>query len=206
LCRPSRTGNCGDLQGCLRGHGCHGKANGRVDFFGCEYAQTLWGEFLQIIESKPAVVFSTAYTEFAVEGFELDAVDYLLKPFSFERFVKAVNKVKEKGAANVPANHNGYILLKADKKIYRTPFEDILYFEALGDYVKVYLVDKVLIVTTTLKKLLEELPETQFIRTHKSFIVNKSKIEYLEGNQLKIKEQLIPIGQAYKEEVLKGLG
>uniref|UniRef100_UPI004048245B LytR/AlgR family response regulator transcription factor n=1 Tax=Roseivirga sp. TaxID=1964215 RepID=UPI004048245B len=162
--------------------------------------------FYKTLNQKPAVVFTTAYPEFAVEGFELDAVDYLLKPFSFERFVKAVNKVKEKAVANVPTNHNGYILLKADKKIYRTPFEDILYFEALGDYVKVYLVDKVLIVTTTLKKLLEELPEAQFIRTHNSFIINKTKLEYIEVNQIKIRYQFIAIGQSFKEEVMKVLG
>lgn len=163
--------------------------------------------FYKSLNQKPAVVFTTAYPEFAVEGFELDAVDYLLKPFSFERFVKAVNKVKDKSqTANTSANSADYILLKADKKIYRTPYDDILFMESLGDYVKVYLKDKVLIVTTTLKRLVEELPATEFIRTHKSFIINKSKLEYIEGNQIKIRDQFITIGQSYREEVLKGLG
>jgi DNA-binding LytR/AlgR family response regulator len=163
--------------------------------------------FYKSLPHKPAVVFTTAYPEFAVEGFELDAVDYLLKPFSFERFVKAVNKVKDKSqTANTSANSADYILLKADKKIYRTPYDDILYMESLGDYVKVYLKGKVLIVTTTLKKLVEELPATEFIRTHKSFIINKSKLEYIEGNQIKIRDQFITIGQSYRDEVLKGLG
>lgn len=163
--------------------------------------------FYKSLNQKPAVVFTTAYPEFAVEGFELDAVDYLLKPFSFERFVKAVNKVKDKSqTANTSANSADYILLKADKKIYRTPYDDILFMESLGDYVKVYLKDKVLIVTTTLKRLVEELPTTEFIRTHKSFIINKSKLEYIEGNQIKIRDQFITIGQSYREEVLKGLG
>ena len=158
--------------------------------------------FYKSLNQKPQVIFTTAYPEFAVEGFELNAVDYLLKPFSFERFVQAVNRVKEKLGNSKPEEH---IMLKADRKMYRTEFKDIQYFEALGDYVKVHLYDKVLIVTTTLKKLLEELPSDQFLRAHKSFIISKSKVEYVEGNQVKIGGKLITIGQAYREEVMKGL-
>ena len=97
-------------------------------------------------------------------------------------------------------------MLKADKKMYKTNFDDILFFEGLGDYVKVHTIEKVLIVTTTLKKLLEELPESKFIRTHKSFIISKDKLEYIEGNQIKIGEHRVSIGQAYREEVLRALG
>ena len=97
-------------------------------------------------------------------------------------------------------------MLKADKKMYRTPYEDILFCEALGDYVKVHLKDKVLIVTTTMKKLLAELPEQIFLRTHKSYIINKTKVEYIEGNQIKIGSQMISIGQSYRDVVLKALG
>lgn len=160
--------------------------------------------FYKSLNQKPMVVFTTAYPEFAVEGFELDATDYLLKPFSFERFVKAVNKVKDK-STNQPDTNEKYILLKADRKVYKVDFSEILFFEALGDYVKAHLQDKVLIVTTTLKKLMEELPSSAFMRTHKSFIIAKNKIEYLEGNQIQLTNQKIPIGQAYREEVLKKL-
>ncbi|WP_323757363.1 LytTR family DNA-binding domain-containing protein [Roseivirga sp.] len=160
--------------------------------------------FYKSLNQKPMVVFTTAYPEFAVEGFELDATDYLLKPFSFERFVKAVNKVKEK-SINQTEKDEKYILLKADRKVYKVDFSEILFFEALGDYVKAHLQDKVLIVTTTLKKLMEELPASAFMRTHKSFIIAKSKIEYLEGNQIQLALHKIPIGQAYREEVLKKL-
>jgi len=156
--------------------------------------------FYKGLSHKPNVVFTTAYPEFAVEGFELNAVDYLLKPFSFERFIQAVNKVKEKAKSSTQERH---ILLKADKKMYKVDYGEILFFEALGDYVKAHLQDKVLIVTTTLKKLLAELPSDQFFQTHKSFIISKNKIEYMEGNQIKIADKMISIGQSYKEVVLR---
>jgi len=160
--------------------------------------------FYKSLNQKPMVIFTTAYPEFAVEGFELDAVDYLLKPFSFERFIKAVNKAKGKVPAAEKEGSN-YIMLKADKKMYRTSFDDILFFESLGDYVKVYTTERVLIIAGTLKKLLTELPEARFLRTHKSFIISMAQVEYIEGNQIKIGEHMVSIGQAYREEVLNRL-
>jgi len=163
--------------------------------------------FYKTLNQKPLVVFTTAYPEFAVEGFELNAVDYLMKPIAFERFFQAIEKVKEKlGKGEVSHEVSDYIMLKADKKMYRTQFEDILFCEALGDYVKVHVKDKVLIVTTTMKKLISELPESQFIRTHKSYIINKSRFEYIEGNQIKMGDQMVAIGQSYREQVMKDLG
>lgn len=160
--------------------------------------------FYKSLNQKPMVIFTTAYPEFAVEGFELDAIDYLLKPFSFERFVKAINKVKGKNGSQ-EKEISDFIMLKADKKMYRTAYEDILFFESLGDYVKVHTKERVLIIASTLKKLLTELPESLFIRTHKSFIISKSKVEYIEGNQIKIGDQMVSIGQAYREAVLNQL-
>jgi len=162
--------------------------------------------FYKSLNQKPAVIFTTAYPEFAVEGFELNAIDYLMKPIAFERFVQAIQKVKEKlGTAKKSNATQDHILLKADKKMYRTPFENIRYCEALGDYVKVHLIDRTLIVTTTMKGMLADLPDDQFVRTHKSYIINKTKFEYIEGNQIKIGEHMVPIGQSYREEVLKRL-
>ena len=160
--------------------------------------------FYKSLNQKPLVIFTTAYPEFAVEGFELDAVDYLLKPFSFERFIKAVNKAKGKVAAPEKETSD-YIMLKADKKMYRTAYDDILYFESLGDYVKVHTKDRVLIIAGTLKKLLVELPESRFLRTHKSYIISMAQVEYIEGNQIKIGEHMVSIGQAYREEVMNRL-
>ena len=163
--------------------------------------------FYKSLNQKPEVVFTTAYPEFAVDGFELNAVDYLMKPIAFARFVQAVQRAKEKlGKSPIQEVVQDHILLKADKKVYRTAFENILFCEALGDYVKVHLIDKVLIVTITMKKLLSELPADQFIRTHKSYIINRTKFEYIEGNQIKIGAHSVSIGQSYREEVLKSLG
>lgn len=162
--------------------------------------------FYKSLNKKPALIFTTAYPEFAVEGFELDAVDYLMKPIAVERFYQSVDKAKTKLGITAPLEESvDFIMLKADKKMYRTPFSDILFCEALGDYVKVHLKDKVLIVTTTMKKLIAELPDNQFLRTHKSYIINKTQFDYIEGNQIKIGDSMVAIGQSYREEVLNAL-
>jgi two-component system, LytTR family, response regulator len=157
--------------------------------------------FLKTLLHHPAVIFTTAYPEFAVEGFELDAVDYLVKPFSFERFLKAVNKVMaiKKVATNEPTDES--IFLKADKKVFRVLIEDILDLEALGDYVKVSTAAKQHMVNSSLKDLLAELPREKFIRVHKSFAIAKNKIAFLEGNYVRVGEKDIPIGATYREEV-----
>lgn len=154
--------------------------------------------FYKSLSKKPKVIFTTAYSDHAVEGFELEAVDYLLKPFSFERFVKAVNKVQLVGQGEKQAD---FIMFKADKKNHKINFDQIMYFESIGDYVKVHLHgSKTLIISETLRKLEELLPST-FIRLHKSFIIAIPHLEYLEGNQAKIGETKIPIGQSYRDKV-----
>jgi DNA-binding LytR/AlgR family response regulator len=152
--------------------------------------------FYQTLIQKPAVIFTTAYPEFAVEGFELEAVDYLLKPFSFERFRRAIGRVKS-GAEDVPE----HITLKVDKKTYRLAHADIQYIESIGDYVKVHLHDQVLIASETMKKLEETLPGDQFMRVHKSYIVATDAIQYLEGNRLSLADQKIPVGHSYRARV-----
>ena len=117
--------------------------------------------------------------------------------------MKGVNKARSK--VKTEEKEVGFIMLKADKKMYRTSFDDILFCEALGDYVKVYTKERVLIIASTLKKLLLELPESRFLRTHKSYIIAKGQVEYIEGNQLKIGEHMVSIGQAYREAVLASL-
>src|SRR6187200_2098910 len=132
--------------------------------------------FIKTLIHPPLIIFTTAYPEFAVEGFELNAVDYLLKPFSFERFLKAVNKALEKLSISATQNSTedeiSFIFLKADKKIHRIELETIHYIEAIGDYMKVVTGAGQLIVNETMKKLLEELPARSFMRVHKSFIIS----------------------------------
>lgn len=164
--------------------------------------------FIKTLVHSPQIIFTTAYPEFAVEGFELNAVDYLLKPFSFERFLKAVNKATEKlNASNQNNNENkvSFIFLKADKKIHRVELDTIHYIEAIGDYMKVVTDAGQLIVNETMKKLQEELPAALFIRVHKSFIISRNRIKFIEGNYIQIKDKSIPIGATYRNEVLASI-
>lgn len=160
-------------------------------------------KFYKSLNNPPYVIFTTAYPEFATEGFEVDAIDYLLKPFPFERFLKAVNraidrigKVENQNLAEV------YILLKADKKLHRISITDISHLEAMGDYVKVFFNDSYILVHDTLHRLLDQLPEKDFIRIHKSFVISSGNISYVEGNQVKIGDFEIPIGQKYKDDLM----
>ena len=163
--------------------------------------------FVKTLNNAPLIIFTTAYPEYAIEGYEVDATDYLVKPFSFERFLKAVNKAIEKinyaQLKNQPAN--GFILLKSDKKVYKVNYDDIMYLQSFGDYVKVFTNEKCLVVHDTFKNMQEQLPEREFVRIHKSYLIAFGKIQYIEGNQVKIGNELIPIGLNYKEELTKRL-
>jgi DNA-binding LytR/AlgR family response regulator len=163
--------------------------------------------FMKTLNNPPLVIFTTAYPEYAIDGFEVDAVDYLVKPFSYERFLKASNKAVEKiNFVNLKStNIDNFILLKSDKKVFKVNFNDINYLQSFGDYIKVYTCERCLIIHDTFKNILEQLPSFQFIRIHKSFIIALNRIQYLEGNQIKIANELIPIGLSYKEELLKKL-
>jgi DNA-binding LytR/AlgR family response regulator len=160
--------------------------------------------FYKSLATKPLVIFTTAYSEFALDGFDLNAVDYLMKPIPFDRFLQAVQKVKER--LKTPRDSPEYIMLKVDKKLYRAAFQDILFFEAFGDYGKAHLTNQVLIISSTMKRMEAELPKELFVRVHKSYIINIAKVEFIEGNQVKIGSKLIPIGMSYRENLLKQLG
>lgn len=159
-------------------------------------------EFYSTLINPPAVIFTTAYPEFAVNGFELNAVDYLVKPFPFERFVKAVGKFHDQRRA--PDHAPSHIALVADKKTHKVNFNDIEVIEAMGDYAKVKMKDKTLIVHLTLQRLGEQLP-ADFRRIHKSFIISMNKLEYVEGNIAVVSGQKVPIGQTYRGEFMDRL-
>lgn len=164
--------------------------------------------FFKSLINPPLVIFTTAYPEYAIEGYEVDAVDYLVKPFSFERFLKAINKVVEKNSIAQLKNKNtgGSILLKSDKRVHKVDFDKIIYLQAIGDYVKVVTSEKNLLVHSTIKSLVEQLPAVEFIRIHKSFVISIKRLEYIEGNQVRIDKENLPIGLNYKEELIKRLG
>lgn len=154
--------------------------------------------FYKSLQNPPKVIFTTAYSEYALEGFELDATDYLLKPFSFERFVKAVSKIKK-----LNDDKTEHIIIKSDKKLHQIKFEDIIFVEGLGDYIKVHLKDNFLVTYKTLKEMKNALPNSVFLQVHKSFIINKNKVDYIEGNLVIINSNKIPLGQKYKKGFLE---
>lgn len=161
-------------------------------------------DFLKTISHPPKIIITTAHKEYAIEGYELNVDDYLLKPFNFRRFVKAVTRVNEslntipKQIASSNAVEDPKIFVKEDKKYYQISLKDILFVEAYGNYVKLNLIDKVIISHQTLISFTQNLPSDQFIRAHKSFIVSINKIELIEGNRIYIQKHQIPIGKMYK--------
>ena len=160
------------------------------------------------MRNPPSIIFTTAYPEFAIEGFELEAVDYLLKPFSFERFLKAVNKVEEQFnlIKNTMEKEVGHIYIKSDRKLFRVLFEEIQYLEAYGDYVKVFTKEKMLLTKQKLSALIKELPASQFLQIHRSHAISVAAIEYLEGNMVQVAGKNLPISAGYKQAVLTALG
>ena len=159
-------------------------------------------DLLSCINKKPMVIFTTAYSEHAVQSFELDAVDYLLKPFSLARFIKACNKANEiytlRGSST---DKKDYLFLKTGYEKIRVKFEDIYYLEATGNYVNFVMRDKTILSRMTLTEVESILPDKQFIRIHRSFIVAVNKIDKLERHQLLINDSVLPIGGSYYSNI-----
>lgn len=163
--------------------------------------------FVKTLKDAPLFIFITAYSEYALEGFDVEAVDYLLKPVSFERFRIAVNRALERFTSKQTAETSvQHIMVRADKKSYKIDFSDLLFLEAQGDYVKFVTEERSLMVHGTLKEMLEQLPGNQFERIHKSYIISLWKVDYLEGNLVKVGKNKIPVSLSYREQLLKKLG
>lgn len=168
--------------------------------------------FLESLKNPPLVVITTAYREYAVDAFELDVIDYLHKPIPFPRFVKAISKIEEKlqiknslqpvALNNTSETSQNFIFIKADKKTVKLNFNDIKYLEGLGDYIKIHTKKKTIVSKLTIKKMEELLPKNNFPRVHKSFIVSLNMIESIEGNQIEIEGEKIPIGQIYRQSFM----
>lgn len=170
-------------------------------------------DFVKTLTRPPMVVFTTAYPNYAIQGFDLNALDYLLKPISLERFMKSVNKAMEQHELLLRENHNNhpsdgmdFFFVKADKKLVKVNFEDILYIEGLKDYVIIRLHQGRVITLQTMKSLEEKLPFGRFKRIHRSYIVAMDKITAIEGNMVEVIEKdrpkLLPIGKNYREDLL----
>jgi len=171
-------------------------------------------DLIRTLKNPPKVIFTTAYRKFAIEGFELDAVDYLLKPISFERFLKAVNKVMETSLRLTENNESNsdqqnsldaFINLRADRKNLKIALNDILYIESLKDYIKVVTKTKNIVTKQSISSLEEALPNNNFVRIHRSFIVAINKIESFTNDTIEIAKQELPISRMYRHEVDKVL-
>lgn len=171
-------------------------------------------DFLRTLNQQPIVIITSAYEEYALESFELDVCDYLLKPFRFDRFLKAVNKAYEllqlkRAAAPSPplppepaAQEQGQIFLKVDKRFIQVNLADLFYLESYGNYVKAWLQNEFHLTPRTLASFEAELPDTDFFRIHKSFIIQRKFIDYVEGNTLYLKNgKALPIGKSYRQQV-----
>lgn len=163
---------------------------------------------LKSMRVTPEVVFTTAYPEFAIEGFELEVLDYLLKPISFERFVKAVQKarVKISGHSLGKAPQGDFVIIKTGKKIHKISYDEILYVSGMGDFLKVHTNSKTHISSTTLKHFLSLLPPDRFVRIHKSYVISLRAFKYLEGNRVFLEDAELPMGSTYRDSLLKLLG
>ena len=160
-------------------------------------------DFIKNIESTSNFIITTAHREYAVESYDLDVLDYLVKPIPFTRFLKSVNKISQKiysdrmNDQGVNQNDKSFIFLKVDKKLIKVKFEDIYYIESLKDYIKVFSRSGDYLVHKSLTGMTEELPKNQFLRIHRSFTVALEKIQALEGNSVLIANKRIPIGRKY---------
>jgi len=189
--------------------------SGKVDllFLDIQMPDITGLDFLKTLNKAPYVIITTAYKEFAIEGYELNVSDYLLKPFSFERFLKAVNKVVEqiekRNAVSQSLSsdrpettlHDNYLIIRADRKHYKINYDDLIYIEGQKAYVTFYAKNKRITALASLKDLEEKLPEKRFVRIHKSFIVSVKMIDSLEGNMIEIADNKLPVGKSYRKDV-----
>lgn len=166
-------------------------------------------DFLKTLSSPPKVIVTTAYSEFALDGYELNIIDYLLKPFSFERFLKAVNKVTDSNTVSkksIPEENETSpkrIFLRQNKSYIQVEIDSILYIEASGNYTKIIAKNETITIREKISDILESLPSNDFIQVHKSFAIAKNYIHRIEGNRIHIQEHIIPIGKLYKTNLLK---
>jgi len=165
-------------------------------------------EFLRTSDSLPMTIMTTAYPDYALEGFELNVLDYLVKPFSFERFLKAVYKAKEyhelkSKAASISSFSDDYFFVKCNGKIEKILYDELVYIEAMLNYVVLHTETRKMIVYLTIKSLAEELPADKFLKVHKSYIVNLSKIKSIEGNEISIGSSKVIISQNLRDNVMK---
>jgi two-component system, LytTR family, response regulator len=169
-------------------------------------------DMLRTLKKYPAIIITSAYPDHALEGFELSVTDYLLKPFSFLRFVQATEKVHQLHqptgqpvSATSSTSNDDFIMVKADKKLTKVFFHELTHVEAYGNYIFIYAGPNRIMSKQTLTQFEEQLPSAQFVRIHKSFIISLKAVKFLEGNELSIGTKKLPVGKVYRDDFLKRL-
>lgn len=163
-------------------------------------------QLLESLTKRPEVIITTAYHEYALKGYELSIVDYLLKPYSFDRFLQAVNKATDKLAAPRQEEGQSFLFIKTESRLEKIRFGDVLYITGLGEYRRIHLRNKTLLTLQGLTELLEQLPPRQFCRVHKSYIVSIDKIEAIERDSVRIGTERIPVSLTYKDAFRQTVG
>lgn len=175
-------------------------------FLDIEMPKIMGIDFLRSLKNAPFIIFTTAYSQYAIESFEFDVIDYLVKPITFERFLQASNKAnrlinKKKHRIETPS----YFFVKVDGKLIKLFVKDILFVESVQNYINIHTLERKYMVLMPLKVMLSYLPEAEFIQTHKSYVVSKFKIAEIEGNQIRIGTHKIPISRRLKDSSLKSI-
>ncbi len=161
-------------------------------------------DFFKSLNADPILIFTTAYSEFAVEGFNINATDYLLKPFSEERFVQAAMKARNEFEFRKNRSVQTHLMIRADYKLYRIDFENILFIEGLDDYIQIHQTNGTKIVARySMKSILAKLPDQKFMRIHRSYIVATNQIKSIQNKTVTLNEFVLPIGDTYREDILK---
>ena len=169
-------------------------------------------DFLKAVKNPPKVIFTTAYSEYALEGYELDVVDYLMKPITFERFLKSVNKAcqlahfKIDPVVTEEKKTESFVYFRSERKMVKVVLQDILYIESMKDYVKVFTTNGMIITKQSISSVEAMLPEKEFVRTHRSFIVSTRHIKSFTAELIELQNMEIPIGKLFRNEVMKTLG
>ena len=163
-------------------------------------------ELIKLMENKPKIVITTAFREFAAESYDLDVLDYLVKPIPFPRFIKCINKITtefnlKNNIKNETIRSDSHIFIKVDKKMVKINIDEILFIEGMKEYIKVVTVDKTYITHKSLSLQSEELPSEQFMRIHKSYTIALDKVKSIEGNRIQIQSYMVPIGRNYSKDV-----
>jgi DNA-binding LytR/AlgR family response regulator len=199
----------GEFDGAVKAASALGSGEVQLLFLDIQMPGITGLDFFKSLPQPPPVIFTTAYPQYALDGFEVNALDYLVKPFSFDRFLKAAMKAKEyyeiRETNNVSGQSRDYFYIKADNRLVKIFFQDITYAEALQNYVVIHTTAAKFMTYLTFKAVEDYLPSDRFIRVHKSYIVAAERIESIEGNDIRIGQAHVPISRTQKEEVMERL-